>query len=127
MSTPSPRQDGFILVETIVAFAILALALGVSMQTISQSATTLVRAADTQAAGLVFQALAAREFGQLKDEGEFSGLMPSGEPWRIVAQRIRDDHARPLLAVSASVWPRGSDGPVYTYQTFVSNPREEAP
>lgn len=128
MTAPLPsRQDGFILIETIVAFAILALALGVSMQTISQTSATLVRAAEIQAAGLAYQTLAAREFAKLQDEGESAGQLPSGERWRITARLVRDDHTRPLMAVSASVWPSGGDGSVYTYQTFVSNPRQEAP
>lgn len=123
MTAPaSEDQGGYILVETIVAFAILALALGVSMQTISQSATTLVRASDIQAAGLVYTELAEKEFPDLRDEGEFTGELDSGEPWKIVARALRDSHARPLLAVSATVWPRGADGPGYSYQTFVSNP-----
>lgn len=125
MSTDG-RDGGFILVETIVAFAVLAIALGVSMQTISQSATTLVRAADIQAAGLVYRALAAKEFPDLRNEGEFEGELDSGEPWRIVARAVRDDHARPLLALSATVWPRGAKGPAYTYQTFLSNPPLQA-
>ncbi|MCO5159987.1 MAG: type II secretion system GspH family protein [Mesorhizobium sp.] len=128
MTAPaSPGQGGFILVETIVAFAILAVALGVSMQTISQSATTLVHASDIEAAGLVYGELAERQFPELGGEGEFTGELDSGEPWRIVARAVRDSHVRPLLSVTATVWPRGADGPAYSYQTFVSNSPLQVP
>ena len=128
MNAPaSESQGGYILVETIVAFAILAVALGVSMQTISQSATTLVHASDIQAAGLVYTELAEKEFPDLRGEGEFTGKLDSGEPWKIVARAMRDNHVRPLLAVSATVWPRGADGPAYSYQTFVSNAPVQVP
>lgn len=124
--TTDGKEGGFILVETIVAFAILAVALGVGMQTISQSATTLVRAADIQAAGLVYASLAAKEFPDIRNEGDFEGELDSGEPWRIVARAVRDDHARQLLALTATIWPRGAKGPSYTYQTFISNPPLQA-
>jgi general secretion pathway protein I len=121
------RDDGFILVETIVAFAILALALGVTMQTISQSARTIVRADDIRAAGLAYDLLAAEKFASFSGEGDFEGELDDGAAWRAQVRAIRDDHVRPLLAVSARIWPRGRSGPSYLYRTFVSNPVPQAP
>jgi len=127
MTSPSgERAGGFILVETIVAFAILALALGVAMETISQSARTISRAADIQAASLAWDELVASEFGKIDDDGEFRGSSGDGVLWSAVARAVRDNHVRPLYAVTARVWPRGAAGPSFTYQTFVSNPPRQA-
>lgn len=126
--TTSPRQDeGFALLETIIAFTILSIALAVSLQTVSQSARTLVRAGDMQIASLALDKLVANEFPDLKEEGTFNGELGDGELWQASARAIRDSHSRPLLAVTATIWPRGRDGPRFTYQTFQSPAPEAAP
>ena len=127
MTPSADRNGGFILVETIVAFAILALALGVAMQTISQSARTIGRAADIQSANLAWDALVAEKFSEFTREGEFEGEIGGGVPWRATVRPIADDHVRPLYSVSARLWPRGADGPSYVYQTFVSSPPDQQP
>ncbi len=127
MNAAPDRDGGFILVETIVAFAILALALGVAMQTISQSARTIGRAADIQAANLAWDALVAEKLPQFTREGEFEGQIGEGVPWRAAVRGISDDHVRPLFSVSARLWPRGENGPSYLYQTFVSAPAVQQP
>lgn len=127
MTEPTDRSDGFILVETIVAFAILALALGVAMQTISQSARTIGRAADIQAANLAWDALVAEKFPEFIREGEFEGQIAEGVPWRATVRAIADNHVRPLFSVNARVWPRGDDGPSFLYQSFVSSPPVQEP
>jgi Tfp pilus assembly protein PilV len=126
-TTVRHQEEGFALLETIIAFTILSIALAVSLQTVSQSARTLVRAGDMQIASLALDTLVADEFPDFKEEGTFNGQLGDGELWQATTRMIRDDHSRPLLAVSATIWPRGSDGPRFTYQTFHSYAPETTP
>ena len=128
MKSDAPRRDeGFALLETIIAFTILSIALGVSLQTVSQSVRTLARAGDMQIASLALDDLVANEFPDLKGERTFSGELDDGELWQASTREIRDSHARPLIAITATIWPRGRDGPRFTYQTFRSYAPEVVP
>jgi type II secretory pathway pseudopilin PulG len=125
MTTAAPRQDeGFALLETIIAFTILSIALAVTLQTVSQSTRTLVRAGDMQVASVALDTIVANEFPDFKDEGTFSGQLGDGELWQATTRAIRDDHSRPLLAVTVTIWPRGREGQRFTYQTFHSHAPE---
>ena len=119
------REDGFALLETVVAFAILAVALSVSMQTISQRARVFVRSEDMEAAGRILDRIMARELPLLAEAGTVENAPGSTDLWRIEAEPIRDGHSRPLLAVMVTIWPRGAEGPHYTYQTLTSGTQRE--
>ena len=119
------REDGFALLETVVAFAILAVALSVSMQTISQSARVFVRSEDMEAAGRILDRIMVRELPLLAEAGTVENAPGSTDLWRIEAEPIRDGHSRPLLAVMVTIWPRGAEGPHYTYQTLTSGTQRE--
>ncbi len=128
MTRDAPRQDeGFALLETIIAFTILSIALAVSLETITQSVRTLVRAGDMQVAGAALDKLVANEFPVLLEEGTFNGELDDGELWQASTRAIRDSHSRPLMAVTATIWPRGRNGPRFTYQTFQSHAAELVP
>lgn len=113
-------DDGFALVEAVVAFAILAVALGVAMATVSQSARVLARAGDMDVASRVLDMLAASEIPAIDEEGTLTGRTDEDAAWRIAAESVRDGHARPLFALTVTVWPRGETGPGYIYYGFAS-------
>jgi general secretion pathway protein I len=117
---PNPSQSGFAMIETIVAFSILALALGVAVQTISQSVRTFARAGDVGVASGIINQLAAQELFKVAKAGEKSGKVEPAGAWRLAAQPVRDGGARPLFSVTVTVWPRGDGGPEFTYRTFSS-------
>lgn len=128
MTPGTPRQDeGFALLETIIAFTILSIALAVSLQTVTQSVRTLVRAGDMQIASVALDNLVATKFADFNEEGDFNGELGDGELWQASTRAISDNHSRPLLAVTATIWPRGRDGPRFTYQTFHSYAPEVTP
>ncbi|MEX0347711.1 MAG: prepilin-type N-terminal cleavage/methylation domain-containing protein [Rhizobiaceae bacterium] len=121
MNTSGNRsgQDGFTLLETIIAFLILALSLSMTVQTISSGAKTFHRAADLQRANLVMNELASVQLSKLTKSGEQNGQI--GESgWTIKAQKIDDKYPGGLIAVEVAIRPRGDDGPVFDYFTFVT-------
>lgn len=111
-------EAGFALLETVIAFVILATALAVAMQTVSQSARALVRAADLERAGQVLDSLAVSRLRSLERAGTFGGEDDRGGEWQVTARDVRDARSRPLFSVEATVWPRGRSGPQFSYHTF---------
>ena len=111
------NQDGFTLLETIIAFLILSLSLAVAVQTISEGGLTFRRAADIQRAALVMETLSALQIPNLKNAGETSGAI-EGSEWKMSAFAIGDRLPGTLLAVDIRIAPRGKDGPVFDYSTI---------
>lgn len=112
-------QDGFTLLETIIAFLILALSLSVTVQTISSGAKSFHRAADLQRANLVMDELASVQIPALTGSKELNGEVDESK-WTIKALEIDDKYPGGLIAVEIAVRPRGDDGPVFDYFTFVT-------
>jgi hypothetical protein len=119
------HEAGFTLLETIVAFLILAISLGLGVETISQGTRTFVRSGDLETASLILHGLAADRLFKIDEAGVVSGKAGREAAWRITARAVLDDHARPLLAVRVAIWPRGRNGPVFTYDTFASGGSEQ--
>jgi Tfp pilus assembly protein PilV len=114
------HEAGFTLLETIIAFLILAISLALGVETISQGAKTFQRSADLEKATLILHGLAAGPLFKITGTGVISGKADSQATWRIAATAVPDNHARPLLSVTLAIWPRGPNGPVFTYHTFSS-------
>ena len=122
--TGDSHEAGFTLLETIVAFLILAISLALSVETISQGTRTFLRSGDLEKASLVLHGLAAGQLFKIADtdvlSGKAGGKAGAQKAWRITATAVSDNHARPLLAVRVAIWPSGQNGPVFTYHTFSS-------
>ena len=118
--TGDGREAGFTLLETIIAFLILAISLALGVETISQGARTFLRSGDLEKASLILHGLAAGQLFKIGDTDVLSGKAGAQTAWRITATAVSDNHARPLLAVRVAIWPRGQNGPVFTYHTFSS-------
>ncbi len=112
-------NDGFTLLETIIAFLILALSLSVTVQTISSGARTFHRAADLQRANLVMDELASVQLPKLTKSDEQNGEIGESS-WTITARKIDDKYPGGLISVEVAIRPRGDDGPVFDYFTFVT-------
>jgi general secretion pathway protein I len=98
------RQRGFSLMEVLVAFSVLALALGVTMR-IHSGALKNVETAHAQAGALsLAQSLLAQGCGETPLAArEASGLVDDRYEWRIAVAPYHDEHA-PNRATIAMLW-----------------------
>lgn len=111
-------ESGFVLIEVIVAFLILTLALAVGVQAIAQGTMAVRRADDMAAASLVIHELDATLVQALPGAGVWTGTHGNGSDWRIVAETLSGDvEAAPLLAIVVDVQPPGARTP-YRYRSF---------
>ena len=111
-----PARDGFILIEVVVAFLILATALAVGVRAIAQGGLAIRRAQEIAAASAVAGEVAATTLGGLA-EGERAGTHPNGAVWRVRARALPDGADPPVLAVAIEVRPAGAARP-YRFRSF---------
>ena len=126
MTGPAPesREAGFTLLETIIAFVILALSLAVATQTISTGGLTFRRASDLERASLVMTELSAGQIRNVDSAGETAGRIGDSQ-WKITAREVTDKIPGMLFAVQVRVWPRGAGGPAFDYATFATPGRTQ--
>lgn len=114
---PDAREAGFILVETIVAFLILVIALTVAVQTVSQAAESIRRSRAASSASLVAGEVLAARADSIAGPGSWTGQHPTGASWRLVARRLGDDGPQPLYALTLEVRPPGATAAL-DFRTF---------
>lgn len=110
-------QEGFTLLETLIAFLILSISLAVAVQTISRGGMAFGRAADLQKASTVMDTLGGGKIRGLNGAGKTTGEIGQSI-WKISAVAIEDNLPGSLLAVDVQIWPRGEEGPVFDYSTM---------
>ncbi|MDX1606524.1 MAG: type II secretion system protein [Candidatus Competibacterales bacterium] len=94
----SPGQRGFTLLELLVAFVILSLALGVLLQTFGQGLRNAALTEEYTLATLHAESvLATIGTEQPLTEGESSGEFEDGYEWQISVRRYEDPDAEELL------------------------------
>ena len=71
--TGDSHEAGFTLLETIIAFLILAISLALGVETISQGTRTFMRSGDLEKASLTLHGLAAGQLHKIADANVFSG------------------------------------------------------
>jgi type II secretory pathway pseudopilin PulG len=112
-------ESGFVLIEVVVAFLILAIALAVGVQAIAQSTTAIRRADEMAAASVVARELAATRMRTLTGEGVWTGKHGNGSEWRLVAAALAEGgDTEPLLAIAIDVQPAGARTP-YRFRSIV--------
>lgn len=111
-------EDGFTLLETIIAFLILAISLGIAVETISSGVMTFRRASDLEQASQIMERLAAVEMRKLNAARVLEGKTDDGAGWKLTVRPIGGRRDRPFFAVTAEIRPRGGSGPVFEYLTF---------
>ena len=95
-------QDGFTLIEIIVALAILSLSLGFLLNSISTSIRRVDQAGRIAAAGTLAQSLLARVGPELPvTQGETAGDFGNGFRWHLTIEGYGDRAAEPQLPVGA--------------------------
>jgi general secretion pathway protein I len=122
------RNSGFTLIEVLIAFAILAMVLGVVFRTLSTGLS------HERAAGLVTaRVLEARSILDrlgadiALEEGMVEGRLATGEPWSLTLSMLdpaANDEANeaPLNAYLAELSIRGDDGRMLRLQTLKLGP-----
>jgi general secretion pathway protein I len=97
-------DDGFTLVEVIVAIAILSVGLSVTLGMTSGSVRQLGKAKKVAEAGALAQSLLARVGTELHvKEGESNGQFPNGYAWRLKISKYGDAAERERWPVGAYV------------------------
>lgn len=114
------REDGFALVEAIVAFMILVTALTVGVRAISGGTAAMHRVDRIAVASQVARELHATTVGALPGPGRWSGRHEAGARWTIEAAILVDrDVDPPLLDVVVDVLPDGARAP-YRFRTVAT-------
>ena len=125
---------GFTLVETLVAFAILALSLGALFEVVSDAVRRTSRAEKLSQASLALQTLLARVGSDIPlQQGQPDGQFANGLHWRVRIEAYgdaADQRAWPVGAYKVSVevhWPDGMQERTVSATTLRLGPRESVP
>lgn len=110
-------KEGFTLLETIIAFLILGIAMGVAVQTISVSASTIRRSEDLEAASLILSRISAQDINLTTEEKTQSESEADSE-WTITSRRLKPEEPDSPLIIQIAIWPRGEEGPRFDYVTI---------
>ncbi|MBK1722103.1 type IV pilus modification PilV family protein [Thiocystis violacea] len=106
------RERGFSLLEVLVAFAILAISLGVMMQIFSRATITTIASAQYSQAATLAESVLNEVGGDLPlEEGSSSGETPSGFQWELTIQAVdvsdqyfTEPPATPYRVISTVLW-----------------------
>ena len=102
---PNRPESGFVLVEAIVAFLILSIALAIGVESVAQGTGTVRRAGEVADASLVARELFATRGAVLVGEGTWTGAHPNGSAWQMTARILPDGRTPPLYLVTVRVTP----------------------
>lgn len=83
--SPSNQNDGFTLVELLVAFAVLALVLGYFVQSVQLSARSTMRVDNMKETVEAVEAIIAEQLPQLGPGGTLTGVTEEGINWQVEA------------------------------------------
>ena len=109
------REAGFSLLEVIISFTILAIAISIAVQTISNGGLAFKRASDLESITLALAELRAGELQNVNWETAQTGRFDNGISWQIESQRIPDSRLAPIYAVTITITEAGDRGRTYRY------------
>lgn len=125
------RDAGFLLIETLVAFAVLALSLSVLLDVMADGVRRTSRAEKLNQAGLALQTLLARVGSDIPlQPGQPDGELGNGLRWRMRIELYGEDadqRARPVSAYKVFVevrWPDGVQERAASATTLRLGPKE---
>jgi general secretion pathway protein I len=128
------RDAGFLLVETLVAFAVLALSLGALFDVVSDGMRRTSRSEKLNQAGLALQTLLARVGSDIPlNPGQPGGQLGNGLRWRMRIEPYgdaADQRAWPVGAYKVFVevrWPDGLVERTASATTLRLGPKEQVP
>jgi general secretion pathway protein I len=124
-------DEGFTLVEVIVAIAILSVGLGVCLSMISSGVRQIAQAEKMAEAGSLVQSLLAEVGAAVPiQQGESAGQFPGGFNWQLTMNRYGDAGEREAWPVGAYVisaevtWDEGTQKRAYALTTLRLGPKE---
>ncbi|MCB1385652.1 MAG: prepilin-type N-terminal cleavage/methylation domain-containing protein [Nitratireductor sp.] len=116
------QEAGFTLIEVVIAFTILTLALAVAMQTVSRTGMTFRRSGTletvTSAAETVL-ALVRTGTGAPRTQG----VLEDGTRWSVTREEIPDRREQKLFALRIAITPADGGRP-YDFLTFAASSAE---
>ncbi len=122
------RNSGFTLIEVLIAFAILALVLGVVFRTLSTGLSHERTAGLVTARILEARSILDRLGADVAlEEGTIEGRLATGEPWTLTVSLIEpaasdEIEAGPLNAYLAELSIHGNDGRMLRLKTLKLGP-----
>ncbi|MFO6463281.1 hypothetical protein ACK8OR_02720 [Jannaschia sp. KMU-145] len=111
------RDDGFVLLETLVAFLVLAVGLTAAIGAVSQATLAVRGAGEASRAADLAREVATVEMRALTGSDATMGEFDNGGAWRLVSRELPDGGAIPLLAVTIEVRPAGATR-AYRFESF---------
>ena len=122
------RNSGFTLIEVLIAFAILAMVLGVVFRTLSTGLSHERTAGLVTARVLEARSILERLGADIAlEEGTIEGRLATGEPWSLTVSLLDpaagdETDPGPLNAYLAELSIRGDDGRMLRLQTLKLGP-----
>ena len=122
------RNSGFTLIEVLIAFAILALVLGVVFRTLSTGLSHERTAGLVTARVLEARSILDRLGADVAlEEGTIEGRLATGEPWTLTVSLLEpaegdESEAAPLNAYLAELSVHGDDGRMLRLKTLKLGP-----
>ncbi|WP_298431832.1 hypothetical protein [uncultured Jannaschia sp.] len=111
------RDEGFVLLETLVAFLVLAVGLTAAIGAVSQATLAVRGASEASRAADLAREVATVEMQALTGLGATTGEFEDRGAWRLVARELPDGGAIPLLAVTIEIRPAGASR-AYRFESF---------
>lgn len=113
-------EDGFSLLEVIVAFTILAISLAYSVQTISSGTTTFSKSTKLSNVSLAVDDLWVREIRNVNGEADRAGQSDFGLRWQFTSSVVPSSKNIPLYLVRVQISETDTDPNPYRFTYFVS-------
>ncbi|MDJ0613686.1 MAG: prepilin-type N-terminal cleavage/methylation domain-containing protein [Rhizobiaceae bacterium] len=120
MNRTEAQDDGFSLLEVIIAFTVLAISLSIGVQTISGGTGTFKKSAEISRTAIAIDELWSTKIREINNEENRSGELENGVKWRYRSTAIPGKTTVPLYVVKVLVTETDSWEKAVDFTYFVS-------